>query len=122
MDIKDVDINALLAALAQRVAPDGHIVDRWMKAQGYFPGSTRVRSRDLYRRFKAWCQQHAVNRAEMLSHKTFGAALSTRLKRGRTANYAFYYVSRERQFVSATLEKDGGLGNLGGSTPGGEED
>lgn len=119
MSIKDLPTDALLASLHSNAAPTPHIVDSWMTAQGYYPGTSRVRAIELYHRFRDWCAQQGVSTAEVLSRKKFGEALSTRLRRGRTRNYCFYYISRERQCVLDTLFQTGGPGNLGGLGPGG---
>lgn len=93
--ITTLSLHDLLGGLEGRPPLAARSVESWLKAEGYYPGGSRVPAADLHARYAAWCAQHA----DMLGHKPlpiekWGAEMRRHLRHGRSSRGIFYYISR----------------------------
>jgi hypothetical protein len=118
LDIRDLDVNELLAGLDARPPRQQQLIDEWVTSQGYYPGSTRVPARPLYQAYREWHAQHADPSTRPLTESTWGVQMSRRFKKGRGNAGILYYISRQSDCVIGPVSAEAGRGNPGGPTPG----
>lgn len=119
MDINDTPIDELLAGLSPSAPRPQQQLAKWLAAEGYHPGSTRVQAGELYDRYVRWWLQHNDSTAQVPTMTSWGIEMSRRFKKGRGQHGVFYYISRESVVEIPPSLANGGGGNVGGSTPGG---
>lgn len=96
MQIKDAKLQELLDGLDAEITPEPCSLDKWLKSEGYYPGSSRMKVCDLHERYKKWHAQHIGNIEKALTLRQFGKEMVRRFKRGRDMHGAFYYISRRK--------------------------
>ena len=96
MDLKNIPLEQLLGDLQVVAKRPLSVVEMWIKEQGYYPGQTRVGSKELYARFIEWATQHPdITKGEVPDLWRWGVEMTARFKKGRSNRGFFYYISRE---------------------------
>ncbi len=117
MDLRDVDIDDLIADISSHATKEPAPIDKWLEAEGYYPGSTRVLAAELHRRYVDWRVQHPDIVGKVEDVRRFGMVLRGRFKFGKLNVGNCYYISRESLCILDPSLDLAPLGNRGGTPP-----
>lgn len=117
MDLKDVDINDLLADISGHAVKEPSPIDKWLSAEGYYPGATRVLTTELHNRYVAWRAQQPDITTKVEDVRRFGMVMKGKFKWGKLNTGNCYYISRESECVLTQPFILGGVEYGQGVTP-----
>lgn len=99
MDITQLDLDDLLSAIEDRNEASANMIDKWLKEEGYYPGSTRISASELYKRFMEWYrqlpEQERVRYGKLPNISAWGKWMIGRFRSTRTNKCRMYYISRQ---------------------------
>lgn len=90
-DIKNASIDALLGGLAGHTSDSLHPVDKWLKSEELFPGTTPTRAQDLLDAYRAW---EAESLDKKLHANAWGARMKQIFRNTKTRTGQIYYTSK----------------------------
>jgi len=91
-DINTIPTDELLRGIEAHDPYGVNVVKTWLDSEGYYPGTTRVRATELYKRYKVWAAQYPD--MTVLSIEPWGVQMRKDIKAGRGKAGIYYYISR----------------------------
>jgi len=95
LDLRNLSDHDLLQGLSGHVTRPPTPVDRWLVAQGYYPGTTRIEAYVLYLAYREWRYQQTDITSPIEAIRVWGKFMTGKFKTGRTNRGKTYYISRQ---------------------------